>query len=279
MSKKIELTEFAEPFLESTPDLIAEEAEVNVNEQIEPDPAIAIGTYVYKGESIPIPFGSYGDFSCIVGASKSMKTKLKMALVAGYIGGKAQNYFPDFKGIKSTGRYVLDIDTEQSRFHVKRMRTDILDMVGVKDHQYLKTFALRKYSPAERYRFLEWLAYKSDYAGRIGVIIVDGAADLIDDTNDLVQSSRLANLFMKITEEQDCHLITILHRTKSSNKPTGHIGSAVLKKAETVAFVERDNLSVSVKPQYTRNYPFHPFSFTLDEDYLPIDESVNDDIL
>ena len=242
-----------------------------MEEEAKPNPAIAMGWYPYMGSSERIVFGSYGDFSCIVGASKSMKTKLKMALVAGYIGGGATNYFNEIVGIGSEGRWIIDIDTEQSRYHTKRMKSDICRMVGVSNYPKMVTFHLRRYEPAQRRRFLEWIAYESEYSGNIGLICVDGAADLIDDSNDLVSSQALTNLFMKITEDQDCHLITVLHKTKSGGKPTGHIGSAIMKKAETVAFVTRDEDEVKVTPDYTRNYPFREFTFKLDADYLPKD--------
>jgi len=47
------------------------------------------------------------------------------------------------------------------------------------------------------------------------------------------------------------------------------LGSSILKKAETVLFVEREESHVRVKPEYTRNEPFEEFSFTLNDDYLP----------
>ena len=48
---------------------------IDPSEEIKPQPiAVSIGTTNYKGTEYPIPFGSYGDFSCIVGASKSKKT-------------------------------------------------------------------------------------------------------------------------------------------------------------------------------------------------------------
>jgi hypothetical protein len=60
---------------------------IDIDKILKPQPvAISIGTIKYKGENYPIPFGSYGDFSCIVGASKSKKTFLKSLLTACYIG-------------------------------------------------------------------------------------------------------------------------------------------------------------------------------------------------
>jgi hypothetical protein len=54
-------------------------------------PVAGIGTSVYKDNSYPIPFGSYGDFSCIVGASKSRKTFFKSMIEASYLGGMQIN--------------------------------------------------------------------------------------------------------------------------------------------------------------------------------------------
>ena len=44
-----------------------------------------------------VPVVTYGNFTCIVGASKSMKSFFKSALLACYIGGNAQNHFIDIK--------------------------------------------------------------------------------------------------------------------------------------------------------------------------------------
>ena len=71
---------------------------VSVDEILKPQPvAISIGHAEYKGTNYPIPMGSYGDFSCIVGASKAKKSFLKSMLVAGYIGGNSVINAPDIK--------------------------------------------------------------------------------------------------------------------------------------------------------------------------------------
>ena len=95
---------------------------ISITEKVKRQPvAISIGEYEYASSLYPIPFGSYGDFSCIVGASKSKKTFLKSALLAGYIGGNATSYFSSIKGHDTHGKFILDVDTEQSRFHTQRV--------------------------------------------------------------------------------------------------------------------------------------------------------------
>ncbi|MBC2838866.1 hypothetical protein [Robiginitalea sp. SC105] len=243
---------------------------VNLNETIERQPvAISIGT---SPGGYPIPFGSYGDFSCIVGASKSMKTYLKSALIAGYIGGKATNYFIDFKGHETNEKFVLDIDTEQSRYHVHRASKRVLTMIGA-DYDHYKPFALREETPKIRREFIEYLLLESEYRNHIGLVAIDGAADLLDNVNDLEASNQLAQKFMSWTSTASCHIITILHKNHGTQKPTGHLGSAILKKAETVAFVDRENDLVRVSPEYTRNYPFMEFSFRINDQNLPVEEN------
>lgn len=261
--------------LYKAPHDIEREAEVIDGHIPPPDPCISFGTYQYRGLPEPIVFGSYGDITCLVGESKSMKSRLKSAIVACFIGDVKQR-FSGWQSHKAKEKWCIELDTEQSEFHVARMRENTREMGWAKSAQNYKTFRLRKYSPIERRKFLEYICLESRYADNLGLVVVDGAADLVTDTNDLVESQKLVNLFMRITDETNCHLLTILHRTKSSKKPTGHIGSSILKKSETVLILDRTENTVTVSADYTRGYPIDTFKFTLDSDFLPISEDMND---
>ena len=95
---------------------------IDVKKPLAPPPvAISMGTYTYKGYDYPIPFGTYGNFSCLVGASKSMKTFMKSAIIAGYIGGNSNHYFDELRGHDTKGKFVLDIDTEKSEWHTQKV--------------------------------------------------------------------------------------------------------------------------------------------------------------
>lgn len=247
---------------------------VDVKKPLQRPPiALSLGTYEYKGNYYPIPFGSYGDFSCLVGASKSMKTFLKSALIAGYIGGRSNYYFPKLLGHNNTEKFVLDIDTEQSIFHTQKVAQRVCEMVG-SDPDFYRPFTLREQDPKIRFQFIEWLMLESEYRSNIGFVAVDGAADILETVNDLDVSNKIVQGMMKWTSVSKAHLCTVLHKNPGSEKPTGHLGSAILKKAETVAFVTRQDYTVKVTPEYTRNIPFEEFSFALNDDHLP--EVVND---
>jgi len=248
---------------------IHDEHFIDIEEVLKPQPvAISIGNSIYKGNEYPIPYGSYGDFSCIVGASKSKKTFLKSMLLASYIGGNANMFAEKIKGHNNKEKYVIDIDTEQSEFHSQRVFRRVAEMVGV-NPMYYKPFSLRKLSANERLEFIDWLFNESQYKGKIGVVSIDGVADLINDVNDLESSNKVAQKLLEWSAKEQCHIITVLHRNFQSKKPTGHLGSAVLKKAETVVFVENEGEFTIVTPEYSRNQPFEIFSYSVDQNWLP----------
>ncbi len=243
------------------------------------EPCISIGTHDYRGKSMPTHFGSYGDFSCIVGPSKSRKTFFKTALISAFFGGRSNWYFPDLKGHNTDERYCFDLDTEQNRIHARYVSNRVREMVGVERLPKYRSYALRKYAVSERKGFMEWLCNESEFKGKIGLMFVDGAADMVNNVNDLDAANELVGSFMRLTEVHNMHLCTILHKNSSGEKPTGHLGSAILKKAETVAMLELDGAWTHVKSQYNRNKEFENFKFTLNNDYLPMESTAYSDYI
>lgn len=254
--------------------------EIDLNKSIEHPPvAIGMGEYTYQGNHYPIPFGSYGDISCIVGASKSKKTFFKSAIIAGYIGGTSNNYFSNIQGLKGAGKWIIDIDTEQSRYHSQRTFRRVQYMTGI-DNPHYKCFALREYTPPERLKFIDWLINDSPYSDNIGLISIDGYADLVTDFNNIDQASEVSNKLMKWSSDKNCHITGILHRNFGTMKPVGHLGSFILKKAETVVFVDSDKDSghTKVTCEYSRGLSFEDIYFSINDDHLPykIDDPVTD---
>ena len=243
---------------------------IDPSEELKPQPiALSIGASNYKGTEYPIPFGSYGDFSCIVGASKSKKTFFKSMIEAGYIGGNANIHNPSIKGHNSQGKFVVSFDTEQSEYHVQRVQRRVLELVGA-NYELYKTFSLRAYSPKERFDFIDWVIFESDFKDNIGLMSIDGYVDLVTDFNSLEQSTGLTEKLLQWTAKGKMHCTGILHKNFGTAKPVGHVGSSVLKKAETVVFVEAQEKQTLVKCEYSRNQSFSDILFEVDErDWLP----------
>jgi hypothetical protein len=238
-----------------------------------PPTALSIGlTHEIGGVRYPIPFGTYGNFSCFVGASKSKKSFLKSLFMACYIGGNANNYAENITTHLDTEKFIIDIDTEQSEWHSQNVFKRVPRMVGDYYENY-KPFYLRKYDHKERLQFIEYLILESEFKGNIGLVSIDGFADLVSDVNDLEQANNLTQKLLKWTDISQCHLTGILHANYGSDKPTGHLGSSILKKAETVCNVtvdEQDFTTSNVKFTYTRGFSIDEFSFTIDNEGLPV---------
>ncbi len=258
-------------------DKIRKESYINPSARID-RPPIAISIGDFGGD--PIPFGTYGNFSCITGPSKVGKSFMKQALLAGYIGGRSRAHFPDIRGHESG--LIFDFDTEQSRWHVSRMVRNIISMTGEQEGEFSRKYyahALREYAPNERLAFIDWaLAKAFENNSRQGIVAIDGVADLIRNVNDLEASNQLISKLMQWTTLYSIHIIVIIHLNFGENaKPTGHVGSAITKKAETVMRLNYEekpsanNLFGIVKCDcvYSRNIRIPSFKYTL-ENGLPI---------
>ena len=247
---------------------IEKESFIDPSIELKPQPiALSLGETLYKGNYYPTPIGSYGDFSCIVGASKSRKTFVKSLLVAGYLGGNSSN-FSKIQGHQNADKIVLEFDTEQSHFHTQRVTRRVIEMVGVNDSRY-KTYSLRQYDPKTRFDFIDYMLYESEFRDNIGLVSIDGFVDLVTDFNSLEQSTQLTEKLLQWTSKVNCHITGILHKNFGTSKPVGHVGSSVLKKAETVMFIEKENELTKVVCEYSRNIPFDEFYFEVDENWLP----------
>lgn len=231
-----------------------------------PPVAISIGEHTIKGNTYPTPFGTYGNFSAIVGPSKSKKTFLKSLLLSRYLGGNSNIFSTSIKG-HNQNKIVVDIDTEQSLWHSQNVFKRVSEMVG--STESYKPYSLRSLGHTERLELIEFLIYESEFRNDIGVIAIDGIADLIQDFNNLVECEMVVQKLMKWTAERNIHIITIIHQNSTTSKATGHLGSFILKKAETVCNVKNVEESVNVTFNYTRGYPISEFQFQINSDGYP----------
>lgn len=266
-----------------------DEIEINVEDDIiHPEPAISLGekSYGYKDNVVtyPIPIGTYGNFSFIQAPPKSKKSFLVSLLSATYLHGEINGYTGKLKGHRNRDKYVLHFDTEQGHFHASRVFKRPIQMSNKNISNY-KTYALRKLDFRERIQFIEWVMYKmfdGVNEGNIGLVIIDGIADLCSDVNNIEEANDVVQKLMKWTAELNCHIITVIHSNHNSEKPTGHLGSFLEKKTETQIHLEVSNVNpelVNVKCKRSRNAPFDDFAFKINKNGLPEVEGDLFDIL
>lgn len=218
----------------------------------EPDPLISCGGGMIL---------SRGNICVITGRPKTLKTTLQSDMVASaMIGGKVLT-FEAPRPLR-----ILLADTEQAPFHLKRQCDRAFRLAGVECGGYdgLTVLNLRPYTPAERYNYIVEAVEEI----RPDIVFIDGASDLITDTNDLQQSEALVSNLLTLTSRYGCGIVTIVHTNPgTADKIRGHIGSTLERKCESSILLTREGMenTIKVSPKEARNRPFEPFTLTLDE--------------
>jgi len=238
-----------------------------------PPVMLSIGETTLGQTTYPTPYGTYGNFSALVGGSKVGKSYFKSLIIASYIGGKAINYAIDFKSHREGEKVILDFDTEQGEWHAQMGAKRVDTIVGETYENYYP-FMLRELDYNERVNFIEYCLY-TKYKDKIGLIIIDGIADLVADVNSLPESNEMIQKLMTWTSETKVHIIVVIHSNYKSNKATGHLGSAIMKKAETICQLERENDFTKVSFPFCRGFKLDEFCFKLDENGLPYTDKLD----
>lgn len=124
---------------------------------------------------------------------------------------------------------------------------------------------LREYSEQTRKEVFKIALklYRPDF------VLLDGAADLILDPNNVEQSAEIRQLLMWASKEYDCHIATVLHCNVGSEKARGHVGSDFKRKAETEVLITADDAISTVKFTKARDIRPANFSFWV-QDGLPV---------
>ena len=257
-------------------EMIKEQCFISIDEVItHPPVAISYKTHTVQGmnglSTYETPLGTYGNFSFIQAPPKSLKTFFVSLLASVYL-SDSNKFGGKLKGNRE-GREMVHIDTEQGDWHSQRVFRRIADMNFGYDTSQYHTFALRRESTKSRVSFIEYYLDELEKEGKkIGLLILDGIADLVSDVNNIEESSAIVQRVMRWSVKYDCHIITVIHSNFGSSKPTGHLGSFLEKKSECQIELERNEQNkgwVDVSCKRSRNTPFENFSFKLNSLGLP----------
>lgn len=102
----------------------------------------------------------------------------------------------------------------------KTIKDKVIDIVGLRMVAGLK----------ERKETIEALISEGNY----NLVIIDGAGDLVNDTNSLVEAIECRVWFRELTSKYKISILTTLHPNKGTITPRGHIGSEIMREAESV---------------------------------------------
>ena len=255
--------------------LLEEECIINTTDIVEyPPVAISMGettiTSLKGTKTLPIPIGTYGNFSFVQAPPKTMKTFFISLLASVYLGG-SNKFGGDLKGHRND-KCLIHFDTEQGKFHAQRVFRRVVDMNGGNDVGCYHTFGLRTVGFKHRIEFIEYYLKEKIEKDKVGLVVIDGIADLVSDVNDLEQSNNVVQKIMEWSQKFSCHIITVIHSNFGSDKPTGHLGSLLEKKTETQIQLETNTVNkdwITVKCKRSRGYAFDTFSFKVNNVGLP----------
>jgi len=253
---------------------IEEECYVNPTEIIDyPPVALSYGEKVLrssKGDTIlPIPIGTFGNLSVITAPPKTKKTFFVSLLASTFLSG-SNVYGGRLKGHRGLGNLV-HFDTEQGLWHCQKVFKRVYDMDSKINHKNYHTFGLRSVDYKTRLKFIEH--YLKNNIDHPSLVIIDGIADLCSDANNIQESNEVVQKLMEWSANYNCHIINVIHQNFGSSKlGTGHLGSFLEKKAETVIQLEANTVNknwVTVRCGRSRGYAFETFSFEVNERGLP----------
>ena len=226
-----------------------------------------------KAGNIWTNIGTLGNFICITGAAKARKSFARFffeaaALKNGLLYGKFYVNLPENK------KRIVYVDTEQGKSNVNFAAKRICKManVGNNPNNY-DVYSLRQFTHIERCEIIEDIIKQNN---DIGIMFIDGVADLASCNNDEIEGNRVTQLLMTWTAKYNINIITVIHQPRSHNGATGHLGSQVEKKAESIISVKKDGSYSIIESQMLRNSDdFAPFPFIINSEYMP--ELINEE--
>jgi len=208
-----------------------------------------------------------GSFSAIKGQSKGRKTTL-MSMASAAFCNQNNPVLMTFQANIYQDELCIYFDTEQADYECHRFVNIIHKLAGNLDNFIM--LRLRPFSPEERFEIIQKVIEK--YKDRIVIVIIDGVLDLVSEMNSERESTEITTWLLKVTELLNIHITVIIHENWGTEKASGHIGSSILRRAETVISVnlhKKDKNFSVVKCDRMRGKWFESFIIGINHEDMP----------
>lgn len=134
---------------------------------------------------------------------------------------------------------IINIDFERTNLDVWNSFYRMCRRAGIAEGQDVKgvQIAGMRSIPRleERLKAIETLLQNNPCS----LLILDGAGDMVTDTNDLPQAIECRIFLRELTTKYNLSILTTLHPNPNTTKPRGHIGSEILRESEGVLLVKK----------------------------------------
>jgi hypothetical protein len=187
------------------------------------------------------PIWHINNILAFIAPQKCGKTSSLSAIVSSMMGPPGRDYL-GFQGFNPRGLQVRYYDCEQSKKDFYWMQMRALRRAGVHCPPWFQALHLKRYSPKERREIVLADIRAAHASGGIVMALVDGAAGLVQDFNDLGESSAFVAEFLSLTETCNCGVAFSLHVNpgKGSEKARGHLGTILEQLAETIIISSKE---------------------------------------
>jgi hypothetical protein len=193
----------------------------------------------------------------ISGKPKSRKSVIAHSVIGAAISNKS------VLGIECNlkpNENICLIDTEQSAHDLKRSLDRMQHLIEV-DYlpETFKCYTVRSLNPYSIQNAILQIVQNANNR----LIIVDGALDLINNMNDIIEVKQVIEFIKKILVEYNVGLIFIIHLAKSTSFTIGHFGSYFDRFSQSVIEVSKlENGNSEIKSQMMRSdADFKPYEF------------------
>lgn len=209
------------------------------------------------------PIFTAGNISVIKGKAKSKKTYLLSMFTSSAVSNNEifTNIVPS---IPKNKKQILYFDTEQSKYHSSRLSNRIRKMSNC-DNQHFGSFTFRG---LDGKKIIALIDYSLVLYKEVSLIIIDQIADVVSSLNDEKEAVAIIKHLEFISNKYDIHICVIVHQNKDNNYAQGWLGTQLMKKAETIIEVQKNdmfpNVSI-VKPDLTRDIEFDEFSIKIND--------------
>ena len=206
-------------------------------------------------------------FSAIKGQAKGRKSTLMSMLSAAFC-ESPNPLLNTFQGKFNDNDMCIYFDTEQASHECDRF-VRMIDKLSLLNDNF-KMIRLRTFNPHERFEIVQKITEK--YKDRLAFTIIDGILDLVAEMNSEKQASEITSWLLKSTENYNIHTSVIIHENYGDGKAAGHVGSSILRRAESIISVNlernNDNFSI-VKCDRMRGKKFKQFDIGISDNDTP----------
>ena len=206
-----------------------------------------------------------GDIQMIKGKAKQGKTQTLLCIMTALLSG-------EFLVIKSKikNSKLCYFATEEHKRSVKRIAKKVHRLCqwnpNINNDRY-KVYSIRKKNSDARKKYIEQKVREE----KPDVVFIDGVRDLLNDFNNITESNEVVSLLLRLSEECNCSIVSVLHTNKSNfdSSPRGHLGTEMQNKCSDVLEVTKEKNVFCVEETESRNVEVGKFAFTLNENGLP----------